>query len=183
MNGGKWRMNREQLEHAIRAACDVSGDNEVIIFGSQAILGEYPQAHEELRRSIEVDLTPKNKPEAVDKIDGALGENSMFHQNHGFYVHGLSIEAAKLPEGWENRTVQVQDHMNAKNIGWCIEAHDLATSKLIAFREKDTEFVRRLLIEEMIFTETLLDRLNKIKSDPSLTDRAKKWVIRITKEF
>jgi hypothetical protein len=102
-------VNREQLEHAIRAACDVSGDNELIIFGSQAILGQFPHAHEELRRSIEVDLTPKNKPETVDKIDGALGENSMFHQNHGFYVHGISIDAVKLPENWEKRTIRVQD--------------------------------------------------------------------------
>ncbi len=63
-------MNREQLEHAIRAACDVSGDNELYIFGSQAILGQYPDAHQQLRQSIEVDLSPKNKPETVDKIDG-----------------------------------------------------------------------------------------------------------------
>ena len=34
-------MTRDQLEHAIRAACDVSGDNELWIFGSQAILGEF----------------------------------------------------------------------------------------------------------------------------------------------
>jgi hypothetical protein len=31
-------MTRDQLEHAIRAACDVSNDTEVLIFGSQAIL-------------------------------------------------------------------------------------------------------------------------------------------------
>ncbi len=62
-------MNREQLEHAIRAACDVSGDKELIIFGSQSILGQFPEAHEELRRSTEVDLIPKNKPEEVDRID------------------------------------------------------------------------------------------------------------------
>jgi hypothetical protein len=37
-------MTREQLEHAIRAACDVTGDNEVYVFGSQAILGQYPEA-------------------------------------------------------------------------------------------------------------------------------------------
>jgi hypothetical protein len=67
-------MNREQLEHAIRAACTVSEDQELIIFGSQAILGQFPYAAAELRKSIEVDVSPKNRPEAVDKIDGALGE-------------------------------------------------------------------------------------------------------------
>ena len=42
-------MTREQLEHAIRAACDVSEDTEIWIFGSQAILGEFPNAPAELR--------------------------------------------------------------------------------------------------------------------------------------
>lgn len=37
-------MTRDQLEHAIRAACDISNDTELWIFGSQAILGEFPNA-------------------------------------------------------------------------------------------------------------------------------------------
>jgi hypothetical protein len=32
-------MRRDQLEHAIRAACQIAGLTEVIIVGSQAILG------------------------------------------------------------------------------------------------------------------------------------------------
>lgn len=93
-------MTREQLEHAIRAACEVSEDSEIWIFGSQAILGEFPDAPEELRTSIEVDVQPKNRPENVDAIESALGELSYFHQTHGFYVHGLPIEeAAILPRG------------------------------------------------------------------------------------
>jgi len=37
-------MTRAELEHAIRAACDVAGDPEIWVFGSQAILGEHPDA-------------------------------------------------------------------------------------------------------------------------------------------
>ena len=73
-------MTREQLEHGIRAACNVSNDTELIVFGSQAILGEHPDAPPELRTSIEVDVQPRNHPEAADLIDGALGEMSLFHQ-------------------------------------------------------------------------------------------------------
>lgn len=176
-------MNREQLEHAIRAACTVSEDKELNIFGSQAILGQFPEAPAELRKSIEVDVSPKNRSEAVDKIDGALGENSQFHKTHGFYVHGVPIETAKLPKGWEKRTNKVQDYMDANNIGYCIEAHDLAASKIIAFREKDTEFVRRLIIEEMISVDTLVDRLNKTEADTELLDRAVRWVKHIVEEL
>lgn len=32
-------MTRSQLEHAIRAACEVANDTELWVFGSQAILG------------------------------------------------------------------------------------------------------------------------------------------------
>ena len=100
-------MTRDQLEHAIRAACEVAEDSELIIFGSQAILGEHPNAPEQLRASIEVDVQPLNRPSAVDLIDGALGELSQFHETYGFYVHGVSIEAATLPNGWEDRTIPV----------------------------------------------------------------------------
>jgi hypothetical protein len=39
-------MTREELEHAIRAACDAAGDTEVWVFGSQSILGQHPEAPE-----------------------------------------------------------------------------------------------------------------------------------------
>ena len=66
-------MTRDQLEHAIRAACDVADDTEVWVFGSQAILGEFPDAPEDLRTSIEVDMQPKNQPDKAYLVDGALG--------------------------------------------------------------------------------------------------------------
>lgn len=153
-------MTRDQPEHAIRAACKVAEDTELIIFGFQAILGEHPDAPADLRASVEVDVQPRNRPDAVDKIDGALGELSLFHGTHGFYVQGVSIEAATLPEGWEDRTIQVKDdHTTQGNIGHCLETHDLAASKLVAYRDKDRDFVRILLIESMIEVEILLHRV------------------------
>ncbi|HWH53800.1 MAG TPA: hypothetical protein VN651_19765 [Gemmatimonadaceae bacterium] len=38
------RVVEEELEHAIRAACDVAQDDAVYVFGSHAILGQYPDA-------------------------------------------------------------------------------------------------------------------------------------------
>jgi hypothetical protein len=64
----------DQLEHAIRAACDVSRDTEIIIFGSQAILGTVPNAPESLRASVEIDVQARNLPHMTDHIDGALGQ-------------------------------------------------------------------------------------------------------------
>jgi len=170
-------MRRDQLEHAIRAACDVSGDTELLVFGSQAILGSHPFAPESLRASIEVDIQPKNLPENTDLIDGALGELSLFHQTHGFYVHGVSIEAAALPHGWDRRTVAVCDLQGTRgNTGYCLEAHDLAASKLVAGREKDRVFVATLLREGLVDGEVLLERVEELPADSELRDSISRWI-------
>ncbi len=66
-------MDYAQLEHAIRAAREVSGDTELLIFGSQAILGSYPNAPKGLRASIEIDMQAKNLPDRTELIAGGLG--------------------------------------------------------------------------------------------------------------
>lgn len=169
-------MTREQLEHAIRAACDVAQDEAVIVFGSQAILGEHPDAPPFLRQSIEVDVVPRTRPDRVEAIDGALGELSQFHATHGFYVHGLSIEAAKLPKSWEKRLVLVQGEMTGGKAGLCLEGHDLAASKLAAFREKDVDFVRVLLAEKLIKPRTLIARIRTLPLPEEERERRVMWV-------
>jgi hypothetical protein len=177
-------VTRQQLEHAIRAACDVSKDTELLIFGSQAILGGFPDAPLELRASVEVDLQPVNFPEKIDAIDGALGELSYFHQQFGFYVHGVSIEAATLPEGWKNRTVPVSDEIGTRgNIGHCLEAHDLAASKLVAFRDKDRAFVRVLIVEGLVRSSTLVERIQALPIDEERRTDLSRWVLAISEEL
>ena len=73
-------MTRDELEHAIRAACDVAEDEAVYVFGSQAILGQFPDAPAALRQSAEVDVAPYTRHDRADAIDGALGELSQFHR-------------------------------------------------------------------------------------------------------
>lgn len=175
-------MTREQLEHAIRAACDVAGDTELLVFGSQAILASYPDAVPQLRMSIEVDVQPKNRPEAVDAIDGVLGELSQFAQTHGFYVHGVSIDSATLPEGWEDRTVHVRaSSARGANWGHCVETHDLAASKLFAYRDKDRDFVRVLIREGLVRPELLVERLQQLPIPAARQESLVSWV-RITAE-
>jgi hypothetical protein len=171
-------MTREQLEHAIRAICEICGDSEIWIFGSQAILGEFPNAPKTLCASIEVDVQPKNRSDTSDAIEAVLGELSLFHQTHGFYVHALPIEeAATLPQGWKKRTQPVADEIATDgNIGWCIEAHDLAVGKLVAYRQKDRDFVRILLLERMISVQVLLERIYSLTVDEPLREHLVQWV-------
>lgn len=152
-------MTRDQLEHAIRAVCDVSGDTELIVIGSQSILGEFPDAPATLRQSTEVDVILKNRPEMTDYVDGVLGELSQFHGTHEFYVHGVSLETATLPRGWAERLIVVKTPNTRENSGWCLQGYDLAASKLVAFREKDRDFVRVLMAERLLLASVLTDRI------------------------
>jgi hypothetical protein len=53
-------MRRDQLEHAIRTACQFIGATEVIVVGSQSILGTYreEQLPSAATMSIEIDVLP-----------------------------------------------------------------------------------------------------------------------------
>ena len=62
-------MRRIDLEHIIRAAGSIAQDDEIIIIGSQAILGQYPRAPEALLRSMEAHVYSKNKRQLGNLID------------------------------------------------------------------------------------------------------------------
>lgn len=153
------------------------------MFGSQAVLAQFPDAPASLRQSVEADVAPKNRPDQVDRIDGYLGELSQFHQTHGFYVHGVPLETAKLPSGWERRAIKVQNENTLGYVGWCLEPHDLAASKLAAFRDRDREFVRTLLAERLVRANTLVGRVRRLPVTPELRERLKRWVERTAREL
>ena len=91
-------MNREQLEHVIRAAAANADTDQIVIVGSQSILGAYPEVpHPVLCRSMEADVFPLESPQNSILIDGAIGERSIFHETFGYYAHGVAPETAVLP--------------------------------------------------------------------------------------
>jgi Nucleotidyltransferase of unknown function (DUF6036) len=162
-------MTSAQLEHLIRAASQISGDDELIIIGSQAVLGQYPRAPDVLLVSVEADLFPKNKPELADLIDGTIGELSPFHDTFGYYAHGVAVSTAILPRGWRDRLVALRNQNTLGATGWCLEIHDLLVSKLVAGREKDFEFAAVALREKLATPEILWDRLAETEiADPRL---------------
>lgn len=152
-------MTRQQLEHIIRASAGTANVNDVVVIGSQSILGACPNAPEELTRSMEADVFPKDAPERSIVIDGAIGELSLFHNTFGYYAHGVDETTATLPAGWRDRLVKVDTPGTMGAIGWCLEPHDLAVSKLVAGREKDVAFVRTMIREKLVAPEVIRQRL------------------------
>lgn len=136
-------MDRADLEHVIKAGADITQD-EIVVVGSQAILAQYPNAPEALRRSVEADVYPRSDPERAIEIDGAIGEGSQFHELFGYYAHGVGPETPVAPAGWETRLIELElpaiRSREGMIRGWCLEAHDVVLSKLAAGREKDLAF-------------------------------------------
>jgi uncharacterized nucleotidyltransferase DUF6036 len=138
-------MRRPELEHVIRAAATASGDDELVIVGSQAILGQFPEAPASMLVSREADIYPRNHPERGDEIEGSLGDGSYFDSTFGYYAHAVGPETAKAPDGWEQRLVPIRNENTGGATGWCLEVHDLLLSKCAAGRERDWEFVEQAL--------------------------------------
>jgi len=138
-------VRRPELEHVIRAAAVAAGDDELVVVGSQAILGQFPDAPASMLISREADVYPRNHPERGDEIEGSLGDGSYFDSTFGYYAHAVGPETAKAPSGWQQRLVPIQNENTGGATGWCLEVHDLLLSKCAAGRDRDWEFVEEAL--------------------------------------
>jgi hypothetical protein len=168
-------MRRDQLEHAIRTACQITGQSEVIVVGSQAVLGTYPEYElpSLATSSLEIDILPitddnDETMRLADLIVGVAGEFSQFEQTHGFSIDGVDLTTSALPEGWRTRLVKVQNENTAapaghpQYIGWCLDKHDLCAAKLCAFREKDWNFVDALITDGLVDPALIASRLQTV---------------------
>ncbi|MCC6536937.1 MAG: hypothetical protein IT162_05270 [Bryobacterales bacterium] len=165
-------MTRAELEHIIRAAGTIADDDDIVVIGSQAILGQFPDAPAELLVSTEADVFPLHHAERADLIDGSIGEGSPFERSFGYYAHGVGEETAVLPAGWRDRLVLISN-ANTRHIrGWCLEVHDLAIAKLVAGREKDLDFLRAVIRYRLASCTTLQNRLGVTPLEPALAELA-----------
>ena len=87
-------MKRADLEHIIRAAAAIANSRELIIVGSQAILGASPDPPAELTVSMEADTYPLDDPSKADLIDGSIGEKSP----NTFGLLMVSVDSGTAPE-------------------------------------------------------------------------------------
>lgn len=173
-------MTREQLAHILRAAASVAHDDEVIVVGSQAILGSFDEDDlpEPAHASIEADVFFAHDPDLVktDTVDGVLGEDSPFHEMYGYYAQGVDVDTATLPDGWRDRLVRFAPAAANGATGLCLERHDLVLSKLVAGRPKDFEFVTALLDADLVETGLLHSRAELLPIVPMRIRRVVDWL-------
>jgi hypothetical protein len=175
-------MKRSELEHLIRAAGSIANVPEIVVIGSQSILGQFPNAPPSLLVSAEADMFPLDHPELSDLIDGSIGEGSPFHELYGYYAQGVDETTATLPRGWRDRLVKISNPNTLGVTGLCLEVHDLAISKYVAGREKDREFTRELSKHAMVRRDTLLARERHTELIPELRKLVRARIARDFKE-
>jgi len=158
-------MQLQQLEHLVRAAGTVTDRYEFVVIGSQSILGSVARPPVDCLLSTEVDIYPKDAEELADKIDGALGEGSRFHDTYGYYAQGVDSSTAILARGWEGRLVRLQTPGTGERIAYCLDVLDLFLSKCAANREKDRDFNVVLLRAGLVDEQSALKRVPDMPVD------------------
>jgi hypothetical protein len=164
-------MRRDEFEHVIAAAADVAAEQEIVVIGSQAILGTVADPPETLLFSMEADVYPLRAPHKAEEIDGSLGDGSRFHSMYGYYAHGVGPKTAVAPAGWEERLVRVEIPrrvgQKAAAVALCLEVHDLVLAKCVAGRERDWDFARDAIAADLVQVGELLDRIVDLPEPPA----------------
>lgn len=173
-------MTRDQLAHILRATSQIVGEHDIVVLGSQSLLGTFDDAElpDAVIGSIEVDIAFLDDPsdEKSDKVDAAIGELSRFHEMYHYYAQGVSTSTAVLGRGWLDRLVPFENESSRPGRGLCLEAHDCVAAKLAAGREKDFAFARALLAERLIDSAVLIERIKGLPIEGRRKDNLVSWV-------
>jgi hypothetical protein len=179
-------VKRSELAHILRAASSLAKDPNILVIGSQSILGSFSEDElpNEATRSIEADVAFFDDPDEAkaDAVDGGIGEASLFHESYGIYGQGVGISTARLPSGWRDRLVPFDDP-EASPTARCLDPHDLVVSKLVAGRQKDYEFARALLGVGIVDPHVLCIRADLLPEVPGVSRRVVEWVRREAKRL
>lgn len=179
-------MNRAQLRRLLQLASRLASDPDVLVLGSQSILGSYEESElpDSAVMSIEADLAFLDDQDRrkADLVDAVLGELTEFHQAQGIYAEGIHVDTAILPDGWRDRLVRWSEASEGAS-GVFLDKHDLALSKLAAGRAKDHAFVGDLVKAELIDPDTLRKRLELMPPTlpPVLLERLRSSVVHLAK--
>ena len=165
-------MKKQQLDHVLRAAGRITGQKEFVIIGSQALHGKCPDLPDDILLSAEVDLIATEDIGRSEWLN-AIGQDSPFHEQFGYYADPVDENTAILPAGWRSRLVRLAPGDTEGVAGWCLDPHDLAISKYVARREKDLLFTRQLARRGITERERLLVSLRETRIDDATRDRVR----------
>ena len=153
-------MKKQQVDHVLRAAGRITGEKQFIIIGSQSLHGKYPDLADDIVRSVEVDLIAKRDASRIEWLN-AVGQDSKFHEQFGYYADPVDETTAILPKGWKARLVNLPAGDTDGVTGLCLDPHDLAIAKYATGRKKDVVFTHELARRGIVSSDRLLALLDQ----------------------
>jgi hypothetical protein len=168
-------MKKQQVDHVLRAAGQITGEKQFVIVGSQSLHGKHPDLADEILRSFEVDLIAKQNPNRTEWLN-SIGQDSQFHETYGYYADPVDETTSTLPKGWQARLVNLPAGDTAGVRGLCLDPHDLAIAKYAARRQKDIAFTRELARRGITAQDKLLELLDKTPIDSDARERIRGYI-------
>jgi hypothetical protein len=150
-------VRKESFDHVIAAAVEISGEREIVVIGSQAILGSVEEPPKVLAESMEVDVFPLRDPEKAIEIEAVLGEGSSFQGLYGYYAHGVGPGTMKGPVGWR--------------------------AKCAAGRARDWDHAREMLRLGLVDYEVLVERIDEMPGGAEHQDGIRKMLAGIASQI
>lgn len=148
-------MRRSELADLVARATEATGEDQVYIIGSQAILASYDESQlpPNIWRSPEADMFPL-RDDDNDTVSNKMliySEISHFGMDRGYFIDPVSRSTAALPDGWDKRVIKFRvppptgSPRNSRRTGLCLEKHDLCATKLARFEAKDKDYTEALV--------------------------------------
>src|SRR5262245_24431709 len=77
-------MKKRHVDHILRAVGEMTGERQLIIVGSQALHGKFPDVPQVVR-SAEIDIIARTNGDRARWLN-AIGHDSPFHESFGYYA-------------------------------------------------------------------------------------------------
>ena len=138
-------LKRTEVAHIVRAAAAITTQRVFVLVGTGAVIAQVKDMPLEMMRTRELDIqVPDDEAgrRTADLIDGSIGEGSQFDATFGYYAHAIPEGTAQLPTGWRERAKPLKLEPMADVTCLCPDVNDIALSKVVAWREKDQEWLR-----------------------------------------
>ena len=169
-------MTLDDLFRLVEAITEKSRHREVVVIGSNSILGL--SAHfsipDDMTVSVDVDAYLKADPDQTFALAGSLGENSAFHVAHGFFLDPVTPRLPTLPEGWETR-MEVVERNGLR--AWFLDPDDAAVSKYARGEERDLRWIRAGVSAGVVSLAKIQSRLGQTSFiDKQEEDRARERI-------
>lgn len=163
-------MNLQNLFELFAHASKLSGHREFVVIGSLSILaleGAF-EVPDRMTMSNDVDAYTLNDPGRIFDLNDALGENSAYHVNSGYYLDPVSPNMPSFPEGWRDRLIPLE---RGGIKLWFVEANDAAISKYARGEERDRRWIQEGILAGVVSLPVVRSRFRSVRHDNAQEQR------------